>query len=117
MKAADQTNAASLFKMDDLFGDLPPPSKMKIGSSPISGFLEYILFNTVIFLYFSASGGDNSCSTGNLYDDIPTPESRENKRRLEDGDSNELPNKRSAPRKTFFSLLYLIRSLHVANKL
>ena len=38
--------------MDDLFGDLPPPSKMKIGFSPISGFLEYILFNTLIFCVF-----------------------------------------------------------------
>ena len=51
-KAADQPNAASLFKMDDLFGDLPPPSKMKIGFSPISWFLGYILFNVVIFCVF-----------------------------------------------------------------
>ncbi|XP_068753501.1 integrin-linked kinase-associated serine/threonine phosphatase 2C-like [Montipora capricornis] len=55
--------------MDDLFGDLPPPT----------------------------SEGGIANSTGNLYDDIPTPEieTRENKRKHESGDSNELPSKRS----------------------
>ena len=62
--------------------------------------------NLVVYFVFSASEGDVSSSVGNLYDDVPTPERRENKanklkRKLatEDGDCNELPTKRSVPRK------------------
>ncbi|CAH3038494.1 unnamed protein product [Porites lobata] len=54
--------------MDDLFGDLPPPS----------------------------SGGDTSSSAGNLYDDLPATESRNNKRKLDDCEDDEVPAKTSA---------------------
>ena len=90
--------------MDDLFGDLPPPCRMKIDSFSISRFFRIYFINLVVYFVFSASEGDVSSSVGNLYDDVPTPERRENKvnkRKLatEDGDCNELPTKRSVPRK------------------
>lgn len=52
----------------------------------------------MLFLSLLASGGNVSSSGGNLYDDIPTSERRETKRKLADGDSNDdLPSKKSAP--------------------
>ena len=62
-------------------------------------------YKTLLFiLYFSASEGDISSTAGNLYDDLPASESKENKRKLENlnGDDDELPAKRSALREMIF---------------
>ena len=80
------------FKMDDLFGDLPPPCNTTKALILYSSFVRWITaFGLCYFL--SASGDD---LLGNLYDDLPTSEnSGENKRKLETTqDDNESPAKR-----------------------
>ena len=89
------------FKMDDLFGDLPPPGKCFPGVK----FLQDSSYGLFYFL----SAGEGGISEGSLYDDVPNPEfqSREKKRKCDKDDSNEeVPSKRPVTRK-YYKHIYI----------
>lgn len=90
------------FKMDDLFGDLPPPGKCFL----VSNFYKIRLMEYFAHFISASEGG---ISEGNLYDDVPNPEfqSREKKRKCDKNDSNEeVPSKRPVTRK-YYKHIYI----------
>ena len=94
---ADQFRAPlPRFKMDDLFGDLPPPCNTTKSSDPLITLLLLAESHHFGLCYFLSASADDLL--GNLYDDLPTSENTgENKRKLEtltDPEDNELPAKR-----------------------